>query len=179
MKKIIVLLGVAITLFSGCTNNPGISNVSSADSSFQQFADEYIKGYLDHNPTQAVSLGFHTYDGKMKDNSKQALDSEYAWLKASDRKLAVIDTNNLSKRIFIDYRILRNDIHSELYVLEDLRSPYTNPMGYAYAIDANTYVKRNFAPLEDRLKSIIAIENAAPTYFDKATASLHDSVPKP
>ena len=179
MKKIIILLGLSASLFSGCKNNNPATISVSADSSFQLMADEYIKAFLDHNQSQAVSLGFHEYDGKLTDDSRQALDSEYAWLKVSEGKLSAIDTNSLSKRMFIDYRILRDEIHSELYTFENIRSPYTNPMGYAGAIDANTYVKRNFATPEERLKSIIAIENAAPVYFENAKANLRDSLAKP
>lgn len=179
MKKIIILLGLSASLASGCKNNNPATISVSADSSFQLMADEYIKEYLDHNPTQAVSLGFHEYDGKLTDDSRQALDSEYAWLKISEGKLSAIDTNGLSKRMFIDYRILRDEIHSELYTFENIHSPYTNPMGYAGAIDANTYVKRNFATPEERLKSIISIENAAPVYFENAKTNLRDSLAKP
>ncbi len=31
-----------------------------------------------------------------------------------------------------------------------------NPMVYARAADLNIYIKRNFAPLEDRVRSIVA-----------------------
>ena len=173
------MLGLAASLCTGCKNNNQAESRVSADSSFMSMADEFIKEYLDHNPAQAVSLGFHEYDGKLDDDSRQALDSEYAWLKASASKLSAIDTGSLSKRMFIDYRILRDQIHSDLYSFEDIHTPYTNPMGYAGAIDANTYIKRNFAPAEERLKSIIAIENAAPLYFENAKTNLRDSLAKP
>ncbi|MEJ0082217.1 MAG: hypothetical protein WDM78_15020 [Puia sp.] len=52
-------------------------------------------------------------------------------------------------------------------------------MSYAGAIDANTYVKRNFATPEKRLKSIIAIENAAPVFYENAKSNLRDSLAKP
>jgi uncharacterized protein (DUF885 family) len=179
MKKILIVLGISVALFSSCKPASPAENSISADSGFQLMADEYIKAFLDHNPMEAVSLGFHEYDGILTDDSKQALDSEYNWLKVSARKLTTIDTSTLSKKMFIDYRILRNEIRSELYAFEDIRSPYTNPMGYAGTIDANTYVKRNFAPAKDRLKSIISIENAAPAFYENAKANLKDSLAKP
>src|SRR5664279_2171468 len=54
-----------------------------------------------------------------------------------------------------------------------------NPMTYAGMIDVNIYLKRNFAPIEDRIKSIIAIENYAPQLFEQAKANLADSLAKP
>ena len=179
MKKIIVLLGLSASLLPGCKNSHPAEISVTADSSFQLMADDYIKGFLNHNPTQAVSLGFHEYDGKLNDDSRQTLDSEYARLKVSAGKLSAIDTNGLSKKMFIDYRILRDEIHSELYAFENIRSPFTNPMTYARLIDANTYVKRNFAPIEDRVRSIIAIEKQAPVVFANAKANLADSLARP
>ena len=54
-----------------------------------------------------------------------------------------------------------------------------NPMTYAGAVDVSIYIKRNFAPIEDRIKSIIAIEKNAPNVFAAAKANLKDSLPKP
>ena len=49
----------------------------------------------------------------------------------------------------------------------------------AGAIDLNIYIKRNFAPLEDRLKSIISIEKKTPIIFEVAKSNLVDSLAKP
>jgi uncharacterized protein (DUF885 family) len=52
-------------------------------------------------------------------------------------------------------------------------------MTYAGSIDANMYIKRSFAPVENRIKSIIAIENQAPVFFTNAKTNLDDSLAKP
>jgi len=52
-------------------------------------------------------------------------------------------------------------------------------MTYAGAFDVSVYVKRNFAPLTDRLKSIIDIEKYAPQLYADAKANLNDTLPKP
>ena len=52
-------------------------------------------------------------------------------------------------------------------------------MTYAGAVDLSIYIKRDFAPLEDRVKSIIAIEKSIPGVFAAAKQNLQDSLPKP
>jgi uncharacterized protein (DUF885 family) len=52
-------------------------------------------------------------------------------------------------------------------------------MTYAQAVDVNTYIKRNFAPLEDRVKSIIAIQNQAPNIVIAAKTNLEPVLPRP
>ena len=54
-----------------------------------------------------------------------------------------------------------------------------NPMTYASAIDLNVYVKRKFAPIEDRVRSIIVVENQAPNIMIAARTNLADVLPKP
>ena len=52
-------------------------------------------------------------------------------------------------------------------------------MTYAGVLDVNIYIKRNFAPLEDRVRSIIAILNQAPQIISAAKANLAESLPRP
>ena len=54
-----------------------------------------------------------------------------------------------------------------------------NPMSYADVLDVNIYIKRNFAPLEQRVRSIIAIEEQAPKVMEAARRNLAGSLAKP
>jgi len=159
-------------------NFPGMK--ASTDTSFQKLADEYLNGYLAWRPLYAVALGFHEgYDGKTTDYSKASLDRELSRLKSFDTELASIDTAGLSSRDFFDFRILRASIKDDIFSFEDQHAYTHNPMTYATAVDVNTYVKRNFAPLEERIKYIISTENALPSILAAAKANLEDSLPKP
>src|ERR1035441_7971008 len=52
-------------------------------------------------------------------------------------------------------------------------------MTYAGALDVSVYIKRNFAPLEDRVRSVIAILNQAPQIMAAGRANLVESLPRP
>src|SRR5256885_17200769 len=54
-----------------------------------------------------------------------------------------------------------------------------DPSVHARAADVNVYVKRNFAPLEDRAHSIIAIESQVPNILIAARTNLNPVLPKP
>ena len=60
-----------------------------------------------------------------------------------------------------------------------MQSYSQNPMTYAGALDVNIYIKRNFAPMEDRVRSVIAILNQAPQIISAARANLAESLPRP
>ena len=142
-------------------------------------ADEYIAGYLAWRPQTGTALGLHEYDGKVTDYSQASLDAELARLKSFDQRLGQLNTNHLSPQAFYDYRILRSAIQREIFGFEQMRIYSDNPMTYAGALDVNIYIKRNFAPLEERVRSVVAILNQAPQIMAAARANLAESLPRP
>src|SRR5205823_14861011 len=52
-------------------------------------------------------------------------------------------------------------------------------MVYARAADVNVYIKRNFAPLDDRVHSIVLIESQMPNIIIAAKTNLDSVLPKP
>ena len=170
MKKYILL--VLVLAFFGC-------NKKDKNEAFEKLSEDYLKGYLDWRPQSGVSFGLHEYDGKIADYSKKSIDTETARLKDFDKKFSEIDSASLSTKEYYDWKLLRSNIKNELFSFEDLKVYNKNPMTYAGSIDVNIYVKRNFAPIEQQIKSIIAIENEAPKFYEDAKVNLQDSLALP
>lgn len=102
-----------------------------------------------------------------------------ARLRRFDERLKRFDVAKLSPRAAIDLRLLQTAIRKELFLAQDLAIYEHNPMIYASAIDVNVYVKRKYAPIEDRVRSIIVVENQAPNIMIAAKINLADVLPKP
>jgi uncharacterized protein (DUF885 family) len=179
MQKLFILLVTGVLLFPACRENSPVKQESQADIDFRNISEIYLTGYLNWRPQTAVDLGYHAFDGKLADLSKKSISAELDRLKGFELKLAGIDVNTLSEKMFYDFRILDNSIKTEIFRFENMEIYVKNPMTYAGIIDANTYVKRNFAPIEDRLRSIISIEKQAPATFANAKANLADSLARP
>ena len=177
MKKIILLQFVFIFTLIGCNQNK--KSAASGDTVFEKLSEDYLKGYLAWRPQMGVALGLHEYDGKITDFSKASLDAEVARLKEFDKNLSQIDSASLSKKNYYDWKMMRSNIKNELFSFEDLKIYTKNPMTYAGLIDVNIYIKRNFAPIEQQIKSIIAIENEAPKIYEAAKVNLQDSLALP
>ena len=179
MMKQLIMAAAFFTTIIACNNNKQTDTKVNADDAFQKISDDYLDGYFAARPLSAVALGFHEgFDGKTTDYSKAALDAELSRMKNFDAQLAAVDTAGLSTKNFMDYRILRAAIKNDIFTAEDLHTYTHNPMTYADAIDVNTYIKRNFAPLEECVKYIISTENALPGIMAAAKANLEDSLPK-
>jgi uncharacterized protein (DUF885 family) len=149
------------------------------DAEYEAVAEEYVKTYLAAHPLQGTALGLHEYDGKISDYSRLALDAELARLRRFDDRLAKFDPANLSPRQSIDLRILQAAVKHDLFQMQDMSMFERNPMVYARAGDVNVYIKRNFAPLEDRVRSLVAIESQIPNILIAARTNLDENLPKP
>ena len=158
---------------------PGNIRAQNSDADFDKLADEFISGYLTARPLHGTQLGLHQYDGKISDYTRLAIDAEVARLKRFDDKLQKFDASKLSPRTSIDRRILQAAIKKELFEIQDMASYDRNPMVYARALEVNLYVKRDFKPLDERIRDIIAIENQAQNIMTAAKTNLRDVLPKP
>jgi uncharacterized protein (DUF885 family) len=153
--------------------------LQTPDEEYENVAEEYIKGYFMARPLEGTALGMHEFDGKISDYSRLALDAELSRLHRFDDRLSKFDLAKLSPRHEIDIRILQAAIRKELFLREEMAVFERNPMMYARAVDLNVYIKRNFAPLEDRVRSIIAIERQVPNIMIAAKTNLSEVLPKP
>src|SRR5437762_10552622 len=149
------------------------------DGEYEAVAEEYIKGYLGADPLQGTTLGLHEYDGKITDYSRLALDAELSRLRRFDDRLTKFDPGKLSPRQSIDLRIMQADVKKDLFEMQEMSVFERNPMVYARAVDVNVYIKRNFATLEDRVRSLIAIESQIPNILIAARTNLNEVLPKP
>jgi uncharacterized protein (DUF885 family) len=169
-----VLSLVALCLFCGNT-----FAAQTEDAEYEAVAEEYIKTYLAAHPLEGTALGLHEYDGKITDYSRLALDAELSRLRRFDDRLSKFDQGKLGPRQSIDLRILQAAVKKDLFEMQEMSVFERNPMIYARAADVNVYIKRNFAPLEDRVRSLIAIESQIPNILIAARTNLNDVLPRP
>ena len=181
MRPIIIIKSCALIFSLIALSLPCRSSFAAqtADAEYEAVAEEYIKGYFAARPLQGTALGLHEYDGKITDYSRLALDAELSRLRRFDDRLTKFDPSKLSAHQSLDLRILQTAVKKELFQMQDMSIFERNPMVYARAADVNVYVKRNFAPLEDRVRSLVTIESQIPNILIAARTNLNDVLPKP
>jgi uncharacterized protein (DUF885 family) len=176
VKHLYILLALFLL---GCAHPQKSSPPGSEAKAFDQLADDYLKGYLAWRPQTGTGLGLHQYDGKVTDFSQNSLATELERLKTFDQRLATLNTGQLGAAASHDYRLLRASIQREIFSFEQMRVYSQNPMTYAGVLDVNIYIKRNFAPFEERVRSVISILQQAPRIMSHARANLAEALPRP
>lgn len=163
-------------LFIGCTKK--VKEIINLDSSFDQLTEEFLKDYFASRPTAATYNGLHEYDNAKRDFNKAALDAELTRLKSYEQRLMSMG-DSISTKASFDYRILLSVIRQEIFAIQDLEVYRKNPMTYVESFSLNMYVQRDYAPIAERVKTIIEVENQMPSVFASARENLYDSLAKP
>jgi uncharacterized protein (DUF885 family) len=151
-----------------------------ADAELSRFAREYLDWYYARHPVRATGLGIHRYDRELPDLSAEAHERKARELRDWLVRLERIDRAALTGDAVLDVRILENSLRADLLELEEVRSWRRNPMVYNSALvyGLSSLSSREFAPVEERMRSLLARMAGIPAIIAAARANLAD-VPKP
>jgi len=154
-----------------------------ADTSSAASLDPIEAEIIDHlfvlQPSYAVGLGLHEYDGRLPDLARGATD---AWLERARALLArvsALDPNALDPGRRIDAFLLRLLLESPIFDLAVSRDLERNPMSYVGAVSLTSYLAREYAPVDARVRSILEILRGLPKLLDTGRARLDAALPKP
>ena len=149
------ILSVTCLALTACSR-PDNANGSSSGTSAAGWAatrDALIEEYLEAQPAFAVYQGRHEFDGQLPDWSAEGLAAEVKRLRAArDRAIGVPGLTG-AEAFERDYLVSQFD--DDLFFLEDAEFPFTNPAFYIGSLDPTSYLTRNYAPLEARMRAYV------------------------
>lgn len=135
---------------------------TEASRHFMGFTDEFLKSYFDFYPSVASYMGLHEYDGVLPEWSSVAIQSR---VEALDRALATLremPTDSFDPDTRFDYELLRQGAEQERFRLAELREHTFNPMSGLWLSDITNYIKRDYAPIEERVSKLVEYERGIP-----------------
>jgi uncharacterized protein (DUF885 family) len=142
----------------------GQAQAQSWDALVDRFFDQ---ADFHFNPSSGTSAGFHQYDAMLEDFSPASIRRQITVLKQYEREVSGFPPSP-------DRAMVLGNIRSSLLDLESIRGWETNPDLYSSTASNAVFVimSRNFAPQDERLKSVIARERQMPKMFEEARANL-------
>ena len=171
MKAAPVLLACVALM----TTTPSMKSDSDPNASFRALADHYFSDVMFRfGPSNATLTGFHQYDSKLENYSRSEVEAEAAALKAYEKKFDDFPAAGLDESAQGDLEIVRSNIRGALLELETIRGWEKNPDDYSSGITNSAFVlmERNFAPPDERLRSLVAREKQMPAVFVAARQNL-------
>jgi uncharacterized protein (DUF885 family) len=144
------------------------------EADFYKLADDYITGSFVFDPTFATQLGVHAFDEQLENPSSQSRLKKMQFNKLYLTKLAALQTSKMSLCARDDLDLLNNHIKSEIFEADVLQEWKRNPDRYSSFLGETIFplIKRNFAPLDERLRSVIEREKSMPEFLSTAKKNI-------
>jgi uncharacterized protein (DUF885 family) len=146
----------------------------------QRFLTEFTDAYLAFYPSYASGMGLHQYDGQITDLSPTSIASRVASLEEYRQRLAALDRSRVSPQEDLDLDLVGRSINAEHFDWTELQDHLRNPLAYNYLLDVTNYIKRNYAPLPERVQALTAHLEGVPELLRQARVHLRDRrIPRP
>jgi hypothetical protein len=148
--------------------------------SFQSVVETYYNDEFRAHPIAATDIGVHDYDAEVDDLSRDGQAKNTARLHKALDTLTAIDPATLSVSDRDDREILIGSIRGKLLDAETIRYWQKDPDVYVSSATSAVFnlVHRDFAPLVDRLRSVIAREREIPALLASGRANV-EHPPRP
>lgn len=152
---------------------------SAQPPSLKSISESYFAENAKASPSWATSMGWHQYDAKLDDVTPAAHKAAIKREKDALAAVGALDDAKLSLLERDDKAIFTAWLKGQLLEDETIQMWRRNPDQYVgMALNAvNALVDRDFASQEERLKLVIARENAIPKMLKDAGALLSDVPP--
>ena len=142
------------------------------------WVEQFITETFTARPSEGVANGRHEFDGRLPDWSAEGMRRDIARLHAArERATAFLDAS-LDERQRFEREYVIDSIERDLFWQETMHWSTRSPASYGWAMDPTPYVKRDYAPLEQRMRAYIAYAKAMPLAASQVRANLRTPLPR-
>ncbi len=134
------------------------------------------RALFNYYPGGAAHAGMHTGDGVVTDYRPENVARRLREVEAWQMTLADLDELARTPGDRRDLAILRWVAGAEHFTLTEIRPHRTVPAHYADTVDISGYLRRDYAPFEERLRGLAAHLEAIPAALVVARANLDTPV---
>ncbi len=152
------------------------------NAAFDNLAQRLVKEHWDFYPTAGSRIGRHEYDGQLPDLSSHRTTRRVEELRRGLAQLSGLadgNGNGAEPEERLTHRLLELFLRRELFNLEDMRPLENNPMRQVGYLNVGGYVKRDYAPLVDRLRSATQAMEQVPDFLNVLDAALAKELSRP
>ena len=148
----------------------------SEDSAFSALAERLIKEHWSFYPTAGSRIGLHEYDGRLPDLSPTQIGRREQEIRRGMEDLQALEASSLAADELLSFQMLELFLERELFTFNEMRPLENNPMRQASFLNMGNYVRRDYAPLEDRLRFATIALRQVPDFLQMLDAALRDDL---
>lgn len=174
MRKYATLL-LAIGIFAGSCNNQQNKKESmnnSNDAAFDSYKERFVEALWQQYPGWASSVGYHKYDNVLIVPDAAAREREISFCKGQLDSLQQFDDNSLSDNNKIDKAMMRNQLESSIWSVNEEKSYEWNPAQYNVSEGFADILNGTYDSLDNRLRNIGKRLAAVPAFYEAAKQNI-------
>lgn len=181
MNKNILTSALAIAIgaatLTGCQQAPSSNvvveqNVVSAEQQAQQFSAQFIESLWQLSPTWALYSGYQKYADKLIVPDDFSRQQTLDFVQTQRAMLSAINSDELSPSTRIDMALVKNTLDSMEWDISTFKSWQWQPTQYNVAGGFAQIINGKYAPLDERLKSVLKRLKLVPQYYVAARANI-------
>ncbi len=149
---------------------------------FAEFREYVLSIYLGYYPTTASVLGLHEYDSLVEDYSAARREAYLYEVRCaltilerdfSGASAAHVPADDLTR---FECRMIEWKLRDEIFRLTEMKDFEWNPMFYNGQLELSHLIDRDFAPLTERMRSVLARLRAYPRILAVARQNLSSNL---
>jgi len=143
-----------LTLAIGC-GGPKTPDQTPQAKGAQATMDRVLTEVVVNQPATCRSLGMRKEcDGKIADYSAAGIQKRVAFLEGAQKEIAALDITYLGDDGRLDQKLIDLAIREELFRLTELKLWTKRPAFYDELFSVDCYLTREYAPIDERAKSL-------------------------
>jgi uncharacterized protein (DUF885 family) len=144
------------------------------DKVFDYYVDRILSDYYQFSPESATNVGIHDFDSLLTDTSREGIEARLGFARNFRSHFALLNEGDLTPARRIDYRLILNRLDAIQFALDSERDWEMDPNYYVRVVSSGvqSLLRREFAPLEVRVRSLTYRLSQVPQVFENARANL-------
>ncbi len=144
---------------------------------FEDFEKEVFDTFIERNPILATHLGIHEHDHRLPDFTEEKLLEDIELIENWLEKLKEFDDDGLNEENELAKKLGIHIFELQLFDLKELKRWKENPQApNSIGSSLLLLLKREFAPLEERLRSIISRIKEVPRMLEEERSRIEEPV---
>ena len=171
MKKLILPI-LLLVFISSCNKNQKSVEARDDNKKFDQYKDRFITSMWEFFPDWAASQGYHKLDSVLvvpdSNSRKKILDFAHANLDS----LKNYSLENLSDNNKTDFHMVKNQVESLVYSIDEMKSHEWNPAEYNVCGAFAEILNGNYDSIDNRLRNFGLKMKNIPAYYEAAKGNI-------
>lgn len=154
------------------TSESTLPNSDALNQQFDQFKDEFLTEFWTYSPAWATYVGYYKYDDKLIVPNESSRQAEKKFIVDKLAEISSYEDVVLSSSNATDLILIKNQLESSLWYMEDFKAYEWNPAQYNVANIFGLILNTNYKPLDERLMVINRRLKNVPEYYQAARENI-------